>query len=366
MTIGILGGGQLGRMLALAGIPMGLKFRFLDPSADACAGQGGSLIVGSYTDEKLLRQFADSVDIITYEFENIPVDSIRMLEGCRTVHPSAAALEHVQDRLQEKNLCATLGIPTAEYASVETPDQLRAALQHIGFPSVLKTRSLGYDGKGQLSLSREEDFHAAYALCSTGACIVEKRIPFTRELSLIATRGSEGSVVHYPLTENVHSEGILRVSRAPAFVESSLAEEATSFATLLLQHLDYVGTMTIEFFEYEGHLLLNELAPRVHNSGHWTIEGAETSQFENHLRAITGLPLGSVSPRGFSAMVNIIGSYPDLAEITALKGVHVHFYEKTPRPKRKLGHITICHPDKQQVESTLEKVRLMMPLPICI
>jgi len=360
MTIGVLGGGQLGRMLALAGIPMGFDFRFLDPSADACAGDVGSLMIGSYTDEKLLRQFTEGVDIITYEFENVPVHSVKIVEKLCTVHPSSAVLDSVQDRLQEKLLCATLGIPTAKYAQVDTPDKLPAALQKIGFPSILKTRRLGYDGKGQIALDSAEDSRDAEGMCSKNLCILEQRVPFTREISIIATRASDGTIVSYPLVENFHHEGILRVSRAPASTDSSLAEQAISIATTLLQHMGYVGTMTIEFFEYQHQLLLNEIAPRVHNTGHWTIEGAETSQFENHLRAISGLPLGATTARGNSAMINILGSYPDLAAMTKLEGAHVHFYGKKPLPKRKIGHVTICHSERQTVETTLEKAGLMM------
>jgi 5-(carboxyamino)imidazole ribonucleotide synthase len=360
MTIGILGGGQLGRMLALAGIPMGFRFRFLDPSPDACAGDTGHVTVGSYTDEKMLRTFAEGVDIVTYEFENIPVQTVELLEKQYAVHPSSMVLRHVQSRVEEKKLCTSLGIPVAPYMTVDSAEQLSMALQQIGYPAVLKTCSLGYDGKGQCALSSKADISKAEKLCTTHACILEKRIPFSRELSLIVTRSQDGSLVYYPLTENVHAEGILRVSRAPAKEAESLFLEATMYAKALTEHLSYVGTMTIEFFQENDHLLLNEIAPRVHNSGHWTIEGAETSQFENHLRAIAGLPLGPTTTCGFSAMVNILGSYPDLAALAALEGVHPHFYRKKPLPKRKIGHITVHHFDEKKLDETLGSLQSIL------
>lgn len=323
-TVGIIGGGQLGRMLALAGIPLGLSFRFLDPAADAPAREVGELLVGAYDDPELLDRLSDGADAVTYEFENVPVTAARRVGAV----PVPGALEATQDRLTEKRLFRRLEIPTARIDDeVET------------FPALLKTRRLGYDGKGQRLVETRPGTVPGHVL--------EELVPFDRELSLLAVRARDGETRFYPLIENVHQEGILRTSRAPA--ANAPQAKAEDYATRLLDALGYVGVLALELFEAGGELLANELAPRVHNSGHWTIEGAETSQFENHLRAILDLPLGSTEVRGEAVMVNLIGAAPAPEEILAIPGAHLHLYGKAPRPGRKLGHVTLLEPTPERV-----------------
>jgi len=318
VIVGVIGGGQLGRMLALAGIPLGLSFRFLDPAADAPAGEVGELLVGAYDDPELLDRLADGAEAVTYEFENVPVEAARRVGAI----PGAAALEAAQDRLAEKQLFRRLGIPTARIDDeVET------------FPALLKTRRLGYDGKGQRLVETRPGTVPGHVL--------EERVAFDRELSLLAVRGRDGDTRFYPLVENAHEGGILRTSRAPA--ADAPQAEAEEFGTRILDALGYVGVLALELFDVGGKLLANELAPRVHNTGHWTIEGSATSQFENHLRAILGLPLGSTESRP-SLLVNLIGSAPRAEDVLAHPGAHLHLYGKEPRPGRKLGHVTIVEP----------------------
>ncbi len=342
-TVAVLGGGQLGRMLGLAGIPLGLTFRFLDPSPDAPAAAVGTLVVGALDDPVALDEVARGADFVTYEWEGVPAESARRVGLVAPVRPGDRPLEVSQDRLAEKQTFRRLDIPVAEFAPVDGPDGLDAAIEAVGgHPVVLKTRRGGYDGKGQVVLRAPTDHAAASALLASGqALIVEALVPFTRELSVLAVRGVDGAVATWPLVENRHAEGILRVSIAPApSVSPALAAEAETIAERLLGDLDHVGVLAIELFEHEGHLLANEIAPRVHNSGHWTIEGAETSQFENHLRAVIGWPLGSTAARGHSVMVNCIGAMPDADEVLAIDGAHVHDYGKAPRALRKVGHVT--------------------------
>ncbi len=334
--VGVIGGGQLGRMLGLAGIPLGLRFRFLDPSADAPAQEVGTLHVGAYDDRDRLRRLAKHATVVTYEFENVPVEAVEQLAETVPVWPPPAALAVAQDRLEEKRLFRRLGIETAAIDDEVTR-----------FPALLKTRRLGYDGKGQERVETRP-------VPGTDA-LLEELVPFERELSMLAVRGTTGETAFYPLVENVHENGILRLSRAPARPE--LQPEAERIAALLLDELGYVGVLAVELFEVEGRLLANELAPRVHNSGHWTIEGAETSQFENHLRAILGLPLGSTAARGEAAMVNLIGTMPAAADVLAIAGTHLHDYGKEPRPGRKLGHVTIVDPAAGQIEELLVLAR---------
>lgn len=348
--VGVLGGGQLGRMLALAGYPLGLRFRFLDPSPDAGAGQIAEHIVGSYEDPGTLSRFAEGLDVVTYEFENVPVEAVRLLSRRVPVYPPPQALEAAQDRFIEKSFFGALGIPTPPFAPVNTLEELRTALNDIGSPAVLKTRRFGYDGKGQYVIRGAADVDAAWLALGGQALILEGYVPFSRELSILAVRRGEGQITYYPLTENHHSEGILRRSLAPASgVTTQQQSTAERYARLALEALDYRGVLAIELFEVEDHLLANEMAPRVHNSGHWTIEGAETSQFENHLRAILGLPLGSTSTIGYSTMLNIIGGLPDTDKVLSTPGAHLHLYGKEPKPGRKLGHITLTAQSQEQL-----------------
>jgi 5-(carboxyamino)imidazole ribonucleotide synthase len=342
MTIGILGGGQLGYMLALAGYPLGLHFRFLDPSPEAPVGRIAQRVTSDYTDEAALEKFASGLELVTYEFENVPVEAANFLAERVPVYPPPAALEAAQDRLAEKSLFRKLGIATTEFAPVSNPAELEAAVKSLGLPAMLKTCRMGYDGKGQWILRTAEDVAKAKSELPRVNLILEKFVPFTRELSVLAVRSRTGEAAIYPLVENHHRSGILRLSLAPApRLDADIQRAAERAAHRILESLKYVGVLAIEFFEHQGDLLANEMAPRVHNSGHWTIEGAVTSQFENHLRAVLGLPLGSTGPAGYCAMLNLIGDLPDSAEVLAVPDAHLHLYGKSPRPGRKLGHVTL-------------------------
>jgi 5-(carboxyamino)imidazole ribonucleotide synthase len=342
VTIGILGGGQLGYMLALAGYPLGLHFRFLDPSPEAPVGRIAQRVTADYTDEAALEKFSSGLELVTYEFENVPVEAARFLAERVPVYPPPAALEAAQDRLAEKSLFRKLGIGTTEFAPVSNPAELDAAAKTIGLPGILKTCRMGYDGKGQWILRTAEDVAKAKSELPAVQLILERFVPFTREISVLAVRSRTGEIAIYPLVENHHRSGILRLSLAPApRLDADILRAAERAAQRVLESLKYVGVLAIEFFEHQGELLANEMAPRVHNSGHWTIEGAVTSQFENHLRAVLGLPLGSTGPAGHCAMLNLIGDLPDSAEVLAVPDAHLHLYGKSPRPGRKLGHVTL-------------------------
>ena len=339
MNVGIIGAGQLARMLVLAGIPLGMRFRLFDRTADAAAGQVAPLVVGDFDDLAALAAFARDVDVVTFDWENVPVASARAAAREARVLPSPRALEVAQDRLSEKRLFTRLDIPVAPHAAVDDFAGLERAVAAIGLPGILKTRRLGYDGKGQAALRRPADLPRAWRALGGQPLIYEGMVAFEREVSLVAVRSRRGEVAFYPLTWNVHAHGILSVSRAP-LRQPRLQAQAQRHVGRLLEHLRYVGAFCVEFFVVGGRLVANEMAPRVHNSGHWTIEGAQTSQFENHLRAIAGLPLGSTAPRGHSVMVNCIGRMPAARRLLALPGVHVHDYGKSPRPGRKVGHLT--------------------------
>lgn len=362
MIVGVLGGGQLGRMLALAGYPLGLRFRFLDPSPDAPAGRVGERMAGAYDDPAVLERFSLGLQVVTYEFENVPVSAARFLAERLPVYPPPEALETAQDRLNEKRLFQQVEIPVPAFAPVSSFDELCAAIKRIGLPAVLKTRRMGYDGKGQHILRLPGDEVRAWAELGNAPLLLEQFISFEREVSIIAARGRSGETIFYPLVENHHSSGILRLSLAPApNLTPELQAKAECYSRRVLEVLNYVGVLAIEFFQYEGELLANEMAPRVHNSGHWTIEGAETSQFENHLRAGLGLPLGATTSIGCSAMVNLIGEAPELAKVLALAGTHLHLYDKTPLAGRKLGHITVRAASWEELEAHLAQLRRLIP-----
>ena len=342
MTIGILGGGQLGYMLALAGYPLGMRFRFLDPSPEAPVGRIAHRVTADYNDEQALEKFANGLEVVTYEFENVPVDAARFLAERVPVYPPAAALEEAQDRVREKQLFRKLGIGTAEFAEVGSLEVLDAAVKRIGLPAVLKTCRMGYDGKGQWVLRTAADVEKLRGELPQVPLVLEKSVEFTREVSMLGVRARTGEMAFYPVIENHHRGGILRLSIAPApNLTKELQEMAENATRKLLEALEYGGVLCIEFFEVGGKLLANEMAPRVHNSGHWSIEGAVTSQFENHLRAVMGLPLGSTAVMGHSAMVNLIGELPETAEVLKVPNVHLHLYGKEPRPGRKVGHVTV-------------------------
>jgi 5-(carboxyamino)imidazole ribonucleotide synthase len=356
--VAVLGGGQLGRMLALAGIPLGLRFRFLDPSADATAGTLAPLVVAALGDEAALRQVTEGAAVVTYEWEGVPSAGARFVAGLnRPVLPPPTALDVAQDRLREKELCRQFGIATPGFAAVDDRAELERAVKELGFPAVLKTRRGGYDGKGQAVLRALDDIDAAWSEVGGVPLILEAHVPFDRELSVLAVRGRDGATACWPLVENHHARGILRRSIAPApAVSAALQESGAQIATRLLDALDYAGVLAVELFELRGELLVNELAPRVHNSGHWTIEGAVTSQFENHLRAILGWPLGTTAPIGMSAMVNCVGALPDPRAVLAIPGAHFHDYGKAPRPGRKVGHITVTAADVDELRTRVAQL----------
>lgn len=342
--IGILGGGQLARMMALAGMPLGFECIFLDPSANACAASAGRLRRAEFSDVDAARALATEVDIATFDFENVPAASARAMAALRPFHPDVAALETCQDRLLEKQLLSELGVPVPPFRMLASRPDLLAAIDDLGLPAVLKTRRLGYDGKGQALLRTMEDLEPAWQRLSNADLIVEAFIPFEAESSLVAVRGTSGETRFWPLVRNVHREGILMLSQPGGF-SAELQRQAERIAVRLFEQWHYVGVMTVEFFVLEGRLLVNEIAPRVHNSGHWTIDAAVTSQFENHLRAISGLPLGDTSLTAFALMFNWIGELPDKRKLLAIPGLHWHEYGKEARPGRKIGHATLTAPD---------------------
>lgn len=354
ITIGIMGGGQLARMLALAGLPLGLRFVFLDPAPDACAAHLGRHLCGDYDDPVLLRQLAQAADVVTYEFENVPEESIRWLASQVPVFPDANALMTARDRLLEKTLFRELDIPTANFAAVNTHDDLLRAVGDLGLPAILKTRTLGYDGKGQCLLRNLTDIELAWNSLGGSPLILESFVPYRREVSLVAVRSRYGDTAFYPLAENLHQNGVLRVSRSRP--GDALQQPAQNHLCRLFERLNYVGVLAVEFFEKDGQLIANEMAPRVHNSGHWTIEGAITSQFENHLRAILALPLGSATTVGHSAMINFIGEIPEQPRMLGLPGTHLHLYDKKPLPGRKLGHATLCANNPKDLETSLGRL----------
>jgi 5-(carboxyamino)imidazole ribonucleotide synthase len=375
VNVGILGGGQLGYMLALAGYPLGLQFRFLDPSPEAPVGRIALRVNADFTNGEALERFAHGLDIVTYEFENVPAAAVATLAQRVSVFPPPLALEVAQDRLREKNLFRKLGIATPDFLPVSKPAELDAAVEKLGLPAVLKTCRMGYDGKGQWILRHPGDLARAKsempALLEAGTSylgeapfVLERFVPFSRELSILAVRSRSGEVIFYPLAENHHRQGILRLSLAPApRLESHIRLAAEGAARRVLEALDYVGVLAIELFEVDGQLLANEMAPRVHNSFHWTIEGAVTSQFENHLRAICGYPLGSAVATGHSAMLNLIGEVPDPSEVLGIPDAHLHLYGKSSRPGRKLGHVTLRASSYQQLAESLATLPVFFQRP---
>jgi 5-(carboxyamino)imidazole ribonucleotide synthase len=344
-TVGILGGGQLARMMALSAAPLGLRFLVLDTAADACAGQFAPMVVGDYTDEAALAEFASKIDVATFDFENVPATSAQWLAARVPVFPSPRALAVAQDRLAEKTLFRELDIPVPDFADIDSRAALDAAVARLGTPCILKTRRLGYDGKGQFRIRSAADVEAAWdalgALAGTVGLILEGFVAFQRELSVVAVRGQDGEFRAWPLTENWHVDGVLSASLAPARVDAAMQAVALSHARKLAEALDYVGVFALELFCRDGVLLANELAPRVHNSGHWTIEGSETSQFQNHLRAVLGLPLGDTRMLGVACMLNWIGEMPDPVALLGEASGHWHDYGKQPRAGRKVGHATL-------------------------
>jgi len=359
-VLGILGGGQLARMLALAAAPLGVKTLVVDSAPDACAAQVAPLLAADWTDYAALENFARQVDVVTFDFENVPAETAHWLAERVAVFPAPRALAVAQDRLAEKTLFRDCGLDTPAFMAVDTRADLDRALATVGAPAILKTRRLGYDGKGQFRLRTLADADAAWAALGAQAAahglILEAFVPFERELSVVAVRGRDGDFRTWPLTQNWHTDGVLSLSLAPAPAVDGLQQRATELARTLAERLAYVGVFALELFVKDGQLLGNEMAPRVHNSGHWTIEGALTSQFENHVRAVLGLPLGDTSARGLSAMFNWIGELPDAAPVLQAVDGHWHDYGKQPRPGRKVGHATVCAVDAKSMAERLAGV----------
>lgn len=364
-TLGILGGGQLARMLALAAVPLGARTLALDPSSEACASAVAQMLQAAYDDAGALDRLAARIDVATFDFENVPAGAAGQLARQKPVHPSPAALAVTQDRLSEKTLFTELGLATPAYAAVDSLDMLQRALEDIGLPAVLKTRRLGYDGKGQARLQSRADARSAFQSLGNGQVplILEAFVPFRQELSVIAVRGRDGDFRTWPLTRNWHRDGILSLSVAAPPVDAALAAAAIDHARAIAERLDYVGVFALELFEHDGRLLGNEMAPRVHNSGHWTIEGATTSQFENHVRAVLGLPLGETGLVQPSAMLNLIGHLPDRCAALAVPGLHWHDYGKAPRTGRKVGHVTVCAPDRRRLQERLAQAAHVLAHP---
>jgi 5-(carboxyamino)imidazole ribonucleotide synthase len=343
-TIGILGGGQLGRMLALAAARLGFRCHVFAPSPDSPAFDVVHRVTcADYTDTEALDRFAGDVDVVTYEFENVPAETAAFLAARVAVVPDPAILATTQDRLAEKNFVTSLGIPTAPFAEVSSPGDLKSAVERIGRPAVLKTRRFGYDGKGQVTVKNGTDPETAWREAGAQPCILEAFIPFQREVSVVAARAQTGAVECFDVTENEHRDHILKTSRVPAALSQHDAAQARRIAEIVAQKFGYVGVLAVEMFVLrEGELLVNEIAPRVHNSGHWTLDGASVSQFEQHIRAIAGWPLAKPVRRGRVEMTNLIGGeVEDYRRYLDLPGVAVHLYGKTAiRPGRKMGHVT--------------------------
>jgi 5-(carboxyamino)imidazole ribonucleotide synthase len=338
--VGIVGAGQLGRMMALAGYPLGIRCMFLDRSATSPAAQVAPSLTGDLEDAVQLAALAACSDVITFDWENISGAALAPLEKLTHVRPPRAALEVSQDRLAEKALFSKLRIPTTAHAAVDSKEHLVRAAKKLGVPGLLKTRRLGYDGKGQFLLRSAGQIDAAWAAIGGTGLIYEKFQDFSREISIVGARSPAGQTAFYPLSANTHGGGILHYSTAP-YLNTGLESSARTYLKRVMKALDYVGVLAIEFFVVKGRLIANEMAPRVHNSGHWTIEGCVTSQFENHLRAICGLPLGSTRALGHTAMINFLGKMPDRERLLGIDGLAFHDYGKDPRPGRKLGHCTI-------------------------
>jgi 5-(carboxyamino)imidazole ribonucleotide synthase len=356
--VGIVGAGQLGRMLALAGYPLGIQCRLLDTSADAPGAQVAPAVLGRLDDARALAELAAQVDVVTLEIENVAVEPLEALGERIDVFPPPRAVAAAQDRLAEKTLFRSLGIPTAEFVAIDSERDFAAAAERLGWPLVLKTRRMGYDGRGQRVVSSARELDSAWRELGAVPSIAEAWIRFEREVSLLAVQGANGQRAFYPLAENVHRDGILATTVAP-YADAPLQALAERWLAALMGTFDYRGVLAVEFFMTDRGLLANEMAPRVHNSGHWTIEGAETSQFENHLRAVLGWPLGSTRPRGHAAMLNLLGQLPSVESVLAIPGAHFHDYGKSPRPRRKVGHCTLVDVDRARL---LERFRALQAL----
>ncbi|TXR54735.1 5-(carboxyamino)imidazole ribonucleotide synthase [Reinekea thalattae] len=358
MKLAVVGGGQLGRMLAQAALPLGIKTQFLDPSEQSCAQDAGALICDAYDSAEGIEKLLQGSDVVTFEFENVPPSTVATLAQSKPAFPPASALSTARDRWIEKSLFQQLTIPTPRCAKIDNQADLDQAVIDLGCPAVLKTRTLGYDGKGQKVLRQASDADNAYAELGSVPLIMESFIDFEYEVSCIGVRDQAGQCVFYPLIRNEHRQGILY--RSQPIADPVLQAQAESIVESMLVELNYVGTLAFEFFVKDNQLIANEIAPRVHNSGHWTIEGAQCSQFENHVRAVVGLPLGSCEVRGEVAMYNVIGRQPDVKALLAIAGVHLHDYGKSERAARKIAHITVTAQAAHQLEERCQQVEALL------
>ena len=355
MRVGIIGAGQLGQMLGYAARELGIECRFLDPAEKPPAASAGDVVRAAFDDQAALQALAEQCDVITYEFENVEVDALRALSATVPVWPPVDALRQAQDRLDEKALFESVGIPLPGYRRIDTRDDLEAAAGELGLPLVLKTRRFGYDGKGQFVVRTAAQIDEAWQTLGGRPLIAEAFVPFDFEVSVIGARGQDGSIVTWPLVRNVHKDGILSTSISPVD-DDALSALAGDYMERLLSHLDYVGVLALELFVTGSTLLANEFAPRVHNSGHWTIEGSETSQFANHMLAVCGQDLDSTRPRGHAGMVNLIGTIPDAARSLSDDRATLHDYGKEPRPGRKLGHINVLADSAPERDEIVRKL----------
>ena len=358
--IGVLGAGQLGRMLAIAGYPLGQKFAFCGNNDEEPSAMLGHM----YTDKDCgLNSLLDFADVITYESENTSVEQIRELAKTTKVFPAEKSLYTSQHRGREKSLFEKLDIPCASYQIVNSLAELKQASEEVGLPAVLKTTTEGYDGKGQFVIKESSQLSEAWQTIGNCELILEGFVEFDRELSIIAVRNEHNEQVFYPLVQNIHHDGILRYTIAPAQqIIESVQKMAEMYMSKLLDELGHVGVLTLELFETNGGLVANEIAPRVHNTGHWTMEGATTCQFENHIRAITGMPLGSTKPRQeIAAMINIIGSTANVDEVLKIPNAHLHLYDKVERPERKLGHINVLADTPKELFAMMNKLKKFLP-----
>jgi len=364
-TIGVMGGGQLGRMFAIAARRMGYRVHVFTPEEDSPAGQFADLTrIANYTDKAAVRRFAEDVDVVTFEFENIPVETAEWCAQDREVHPTGSVLHIAQNRLREKNFFASIGIPVAPFRAVRSAHELASAIDQIGRPAILKTAAFGYDGKGQQMITSRDDFDEIWSASSADELILEGVIDFEKELSIIIARGADGKIATFPACENLHRNHILDITVAPARIEETVAREAAELARAIVEKLDLVGLLAVEMFlKKNGELLVNEIAPRPHNSGHWTIEGCSTSQFEQHVRAVCGLPLGSTEILRPAAMANLLGEVwqdgePDWSKALEADGAHLHLYGKRePRPRRKMGHLTALGANADEAIARVTKAR---------
>jgi 5-(carboxyamino)imidazole ribonucleotide synthase len=364
-TIGLMGSGQLGRMFAIAGRRMGYRVNVFSPEKDTPAGQFADReVTGSYEDESAVRSFAKNLDLLTFEFENIPRQTVDWCAAECEVRPASSILHIAQNRLREKDFLSGAGIPVAPYRAVRTSSDLAAALKEITAPAILKSAAFGYDGKGQRLIDQKYDVDEIWRERPGYELILERAIDFEMEVSVIAARGPDGAMATFPVCENMHRDHILDITVVPARVPANVEKSAADLARIIAEKMDLVGLLAVEMFlQRDGNLLVNELAPRPHNSGHWTIEGCVTSQFEQHVRAVCGLPLGSTEILGPSAMANLLGDLwqegePKWAAALEVKGVHLHLYGKHhPRPRRKMGHLTALAPTAEAAIKAVTRAR---------